>query len=527
MAQVDRLSGVLLHVTSLPSYGGVGDFGPAAYEFVDFLAASKQRLWQVLPLSPTGYGSSPYSALSAFAGNPLLISLEKLAEAGWIAWDRIGGLPGNNGPADFEAATRLKLPLIEEAAANFIDRASDEERAAFHKYCQDNSYWLTDYAMFSALRLRYDFQSWIDWPKEFAQREQDAMTSVLTDHGRDLLIEQAIQYFFSEQWSAIRKYACERDIRIMGDVAIFVNYDSADVWTHPEIFELDEERKPIRVSGVPPDYFSATGQRWGNPLYKWGVLKERGFDWWVSRIRRSLALYDMIRLDHFRGFEAFWSIAADEETAINGQWVKAPGHDLFQRLKEVFGELPFVAEDLGLITPEVNELREHFGMPGMRILQFGFSDRGAHLYLPHRYVPNTVVYTGTHDNNTTQGWWRDDCGDQERQHVQTYLQRIGDDREIVWAMIKAAARSVANLCIFPLQDVLHIGSEGRMNTPSAPAGNWAWRYHPNALHPDFATQLAALMEMTDRDGYVEPVKEEDTGKSAEEASKQVATGSLA
>ncbi len=527
MAQVDRLSGVLLHVTSLPSYGGVGDFGPAAYAFVDFLAASKQRLWQVLPLSPTGYGSSPYSALSAFAGNPILISLEKLVEAGWIDQDRIEGLQGHDGPVDFEAVTKWKLPLIEEAAANFIDRASDEQRIAFQKYCQENNYWLTDYAMFNALRRRFNFASWNEWPKQFALREHDALTSVLNDHGRDLAIEQTIQYFFGEQWSAVRKYACEREIRIMGDVAIFVNYDSADVWTHPEIFELDDERRPVRVSGVPPDYFSSTGQRWGNPLYKWGELKERGFDWWVARIRRSLALYDSIRLDHFRGFEAYWSIAADEETAINGQWVKAPGHDLFQRLKEVFGELPFVAEDLGLITPEVDELREHFGMPGMRILQFGFSDRGSHLYLPHRYVPNTVVYTGTHDNNTTQGWWRDDCGDTERANVQAYLQRINHDGEIVWAMIRLAARSVANVCIFPLQDVLHIGSEGRMNTPSAPTGNWSWRYRADALHPDFSKQLSALMEMTDRDGYEEPVEGVDAGKPTEENSKRSELGSLA
>ena len=526
MSQVDRLSGVLLHITSLPSYGGVGDFGPAAYAFADFLAASRQRLWQVLPLSPTGYGSSPYSALSAFAGNPLLISLERLAEAGWIGWDRIEGLPGHEGPADFQAATRLKLPLIEEAAGNFVDRASDEQRSNFQKYCQDNAYWLTDYAMFNALRRRYEFASWIDWPKEFALREHDALTSVLNDHARDLVIEQAIQYFFSEQWAALRRYCGERSIRVMGDVAIFVNYDSADVWTHPEIFELNDQRMPIRVSGVPPDYFSATGQRWGNPLYKWGELKERGFDWWVARIRRSLALYDTIRLDHFRGFEAYWSIAAEDETAVNGQWVKAPGHDLFQRLKEVFGDLPFVAEDLGVITPEVDELREHFNMPGMRILQFGFSDRGSHLYLPHRFVPNTVVYTGTHDNNTTQGWWRDDSTEAERGNVQAYLQQINHDGEIVWAMIKLAARSVANLCIFPLQDILHIGSEGRMNTPSAAAGNWSWRYNIDALHPDFATQLGALMVMTDRDGYEEPVEGSEAGKPTEEASKRLELGAV-
>ena len=496
----ERLSGVLLHVTSLPSYGGVGDFGPAAYAFADFLAAAKQRLWQVLPLSPTGYGSSPYSALSAFAGNPLLISLEGLVSDGWLAWDRIGGLPGHDGAADFEAATRLKIPLLEEAAGNFLDHASDEVRARFQRFCGENSSWLPDYAMFNVLRRSYSYASWIDWPEEYARRNHNALTKVLNERGRELAVEQAIQFFFNEQWCTLRGYCAERKIRVMGDVAIFVNYDSADVWTNPEIFELDEELKPTRVSGVPPDYFSSTGQRWGNPLYKWGLLKERGF-------------------------EAFWSIPADEETAVNGQWVKAPGHELFQRLKEVFGQLPFVAEDLGLITPEVDELREHFGMPGMRILQFGFSDRGAHLYLPHRYVPNTVVYTGTHDNNTTLGWWRDDCGDVEHANVQTYLQTMETDTEVVWAMIRAAARSVANVCIFPMQDVLHLGSEARMNTPSAGAGNWTWRYSLNAVHPDFAAQLAALMEMTDRDGYEKPTDGVEAGKPVEEASKRAEVGS--
>jgi 4-alpha-glucanotransferase len=520
----ERLSGILLHVTSLPSYGGVGDFGPAAYEFVDFLAAAKQRLWQVLPLSPTGFGSSPYSALSAFAGNPILISLELLVHDGWIAGERIAGLPGHNGPADFDAAQNLKLPLIEAAAGNFLDHAPDDRRARFQVFCQANSSWLQDYAMFNVLRRIYAYASWHEWPKEYARREHDALTKMLNEHARELAIEQVVQFFFNEQWCALRGYCAERKIRIMGDVAIFVNYDSADVWTHPEMFELDEELRPVRVSGVPPDYFSENGQRWGNPLYKWGLLKERGFDWWVARIRRSLALYDVIRLDHFRGFEAFWSIAAEDETAIHGQWVKAPGHELFQRLKEVFGSLPFVAEDLGLITPEVDELREHFGMPGMRILQFGFSDRGAHLYLPHRYVPNTVAYTGTHDNNTTQGWWRDDLSDTERAHVQTYLQPIEYDGQIVWTMIRAAARSVANLCVFPLQDVLHLGSEARMNTPSAGAGNWTWRYALHALHPDFAAQLAALMEMTDRDGYRKPIEGVEAGKPVEEASKRAELG---
>lgn len=521
----ERLSGVLLHVTSLPSYGGVGDFGPAAYAFIDFLAAAKQRLWQVLPLSPTGYGSSPYSALSAFAGNPLLISLEKLAHEGWIAWDRIQGLPGHEGPADFDAARRLKLPLIEEAAGNFLDQAPDEKRARFQKFCQDNISWLQDYAMFNVLRRMHGYVSWNEWPAEHALRNHDALTAVLNSHGRELAVEQAAQFFFNEQWCELRGYCAERKIRVLGDVAIFVSYDSADVWTHPEVFELDDERRPLRVSGVPPDYFSATGQRWGNPLYRWGLLRERGFDWWVARIRRSLSLYDMIRLDHFRGFEAYWSIPAEEATAVHGQWVKAPGHELFQRLKDVFGNLPFIAEDLGLITPEVDELREHFGMPGMRILQFGFSDRGSHLYLPHRFVPNTVVYTGTHDNNTTLGWWQENASEAERANAQTYLQTVEHDGEIVWAMIRAAARSVANFCILPLQDVLHLGSEARMNTPAGEAGNWTWRFRLDALHPDFATKLAALMEMTDRDGYEVPKEGAEAGKPVEEASKRAELGS--
>ncbi len=520
----ERVSGVLLHVTSLPSHGGIGDFGPAARGFVDFLAAAKQRVWQVLPLSPTGYGSSPYSALSAFAGNPLLISLEVLAEQGWIPWEELNGLADGEGPCDFGRAVREKLPLIEEAAGNFLDRASDEQRLRFQKFCNENMSWLTDYAMFTVLRRMNDYASWHQWPAEYARRTGDAIAKLMNEKGRELAIEQAVQYFFSEQWCTLREYCKERNVKILGDVAIFVNYDSADVWTHPELFELDEELRPIRVSGVPPDYFSATGQRWGNPLYRWDRLRDRGFDWWVARIRRSLALYDVIRLDHFRGFEAFWSIAADEETAINGQWIKAPGHELFQRLKEVLGDLPFVAEDLGLITKEVDELREFYGMPGMRILQFGFSDRGSHLYLPHRFVPNTVAYTGTHDNNTTLGWWQMDASEWEKVNAQAYLQTVDDDGEIVWAMMRAVARSVANISVFPMQDILHLGAEARMNTPSAGEGNWTWRYSPNALHPDFAIKMAKLMEMTDRDGYEAPVEGKEAGMPTDEASKRVELG---
>jgi 4-alpha-glucanotransferase len=500
----ERMSGVLLHVTSLPSRGGVGDFGPASYAFADFLAAAKQRVWQVLPLNPPGYGSSPYSAVSAFAGNPALISLERLAEEGWIGkerveeWARLDEAPIVK-TADLVAAAVRKQPLIEEAAGNFLDRAGDAERARFQCFCQENMSWLPDYASFNVLRRRFGDVSWNEWPEEFALRKHDTLAAMLTEQGRELAVEQAVQFFFDEQWRALRAYCTERKVQILGDVAIFVNYNSAEVWTHPELFELDEKGGMVRVSGVPPDYYSATGQRWGNPLYRWGAMKERGFDWWVARVRRSLALYDMVRLDHFRGFEAYWSIADEEPTAIHGQWVKAPGMELFDRLKEVFGELPFIAEDLGLITPEVVELREHFGMPGMRVLQFGFSDRGAQVYLPHQYVPNTVAYTGTHDNDTTLGWWKSGATAVERAHVDRYLQPIEKDEEIVGAMMRAAARSVAKLCIFPMQDILRLGSEARMNTPSNRMGNWGWRFAQSSLRPEMAAELAELMELTDRD----------------------------
>jgi 4-alpha-glucanotransferase len=501
---LERSSGLLLHISSLPSYGGIGDLGPAAFEFADFLAAAKQRLWQVLPLSPTGYGNSPYAALSAFAGNPLLISLEKLAEAGWLAGERIAGLPGHAGNVHFEEVEQRKGPLLVEAAHNFLSHHSDEQWARFQRFREENAFWLTDYARYSILRKQFASGYWLSWPKEFAQRDSDALLRLQQEKRDELEVEQAIQFAFDEQWKALRAYCAEREIRLIGDVAIFVNFDSADVWTHPEIFELNEDLTPIRVAGVPPDYFSATGQRWGNPIYKWDVLQQRGFDWWVDRMRRNRALYDIIRLDHFRGFEAFWGIPAEDETAIHGEWVKAPGAALFTTLREKLGDLPLIAEDLGLITREVDALREKFNLPGMRVLQFAFADRAAHNYLPHRYVTNAVVYTGTHDNDTTLGWWQHGVSEAERHAVYVYLNPAEND--IVWTMIRAASASVADVCIFPVQDVLVLGSEARMNTPAMPENNWTWRMAPGALGAGQAQGLAQLAELTDRDGWVEPVK---------------------
>jgi 4-alpha-glucanotransferase len=325
------------------------------------------------------------------------------------------------------------------------------------------------------------------------------MHAILEEHAQDLAIERVIQFAFEEQWQSLRSYCAQRNIQFIGDIAIFVSYDSADVWNHPEIFELNADLKPELVAGVPPDYFSAGGQKWGNPLYKWSVLEARGFDWWVDRVRRAQELYGAIRLDHFRGFEAYWAIPAADDHAINGTWVKAPGAKLFCVLREKLGELPFIAEDLGVITKEVDALREEFQLPGMRILQFGFGNRGAHTYLPHLYVPNTVVYTGTHDNDTTLGWWKHGASKVEIEAVSKY---IGDTSDIVWSMIRLAAASVADICLFPMQDLLGLGSEGRMNTPAAAQNNWGWRCADDVLSSGLTAKLATLMELTDRDGYL-------------------------
>jgi 4-alpha-glucanotransferase len=495
---MERTSGLLLHISSLPSYGGIGDLGPAAYAFADFLAAAKQRLWQVLPLSPTGYGNSPYAALSAFAGNPLLISLELLADRGWIDPERLEGLPGGSGNIDYEAVNARKLPLVEEAARNFLHRHSDEDWARFIQFTAENRSWLDSWIQYRVLRSKFHYAAWNEWPEDLKHRRPEALERLWREHHDELVIQQIVQFAFDEQWQALRDYCAARGIRFIGDVAIFVNYDSADVWTHPDLFELDRDLSPIRVAGVPPDYFSATGQRWGNPLYKWDVLRQNGFSWWVDRIRRARFLYDVIRLDHFRGFEAYWAIPGRDETAVNGTWVKAPGGELFQRLREELGELPFVAEDLGMITKEVDELRERFLLPGMKVIQFGFSDRGAHIHLPHQYVPNTVAYTGTHDNDTTRGWWEEGATERERAAVRAYVQAEGDS--VVWPLMRAVSASVAQACLFPVQDVLSLGGEARMNVPSRPNGNWSWRCPEGALTAGHATRLAVLADVTDRVG---------------------------
>jgi 4-alpha-glucanotransferase len=491
-----RAAGILLHPTSLPSRGGIGDLGPAAYEFADFLAAAKQALWQILPFGPIGYGYSPYSSTSAFAGNPLLISLERLVEHGWLDRARVSGLTAEVKAVNYETIFRAKMPLLFEAARTFVTSASGNARARFDAFCQDASWWLDDFVLFDALRARYRLESWNGWPAELMRREPSAIARVRDELSRELDIRRAVQFAFFEQWGALRAYCADRSVRVVGDIAIFLNFDSADVWTHPHLFHLDKNLAPEVVAGVPPDYFSKTGQRWGSPLYRWDVMKQDGYQWWISRMRWATRTCDYIRLDHFRGFEQYWEIPGAEETAVNGKWVDGPKDDLFLKLREALGGLPFFAEDLGYITPEVHALRERLKIPGMAVMQFGFGDVGAHMYLPHTFTSDKVVYTGTHDNDTLVGWWQTGASEQERKYAKSYFGECEDG--IHWAMIRAALGSVASISVVPMQDVLGLGSEARMNVPSSNNGNWQWRYKPGVLTDALARKLAVLSEVTDR-----------------------------
>ncbi|MBI2683059.1 MAG: 4-alpha-glucanotransferase [Acidobacteriales bacterium] len=500
-----RASGLLLHPTSLPSRGGIGDLGPEAYAFVDFLHAAKQSLWQVLPLGPTGLGDSPYSAISAFAGNPLLISLDLLADHAWIGREEVAQVPDSPGRVDFNRVRAHKLPLLRRAATNFLGRPSDAygEHDRFSAFCREQAFWLDDYALFICLRERFGKESWNTWPRPLKLRDPDALETARRELAAQMDVVRALQFAFQEQWQRLHEYAKKQGVKIVGDIAIFVNYDSADVWRHPELFQLDAEGEPVVVSGVPPDAFSKTGQRWGNPLYRWDKLKGLGYDWWIARLRRVTSLCDYVRLDHFRGFLQHWEIPAPEKDAIKGKWVDGPKGDLFAAVKKALGDLPFLAEDLGIITPDVDALRKKLRMPGMKVLQFGFGDKGSHIYLPHNYDRACVAYTGTHDNDTTVGWWQslDETG---RAPVRAYL---GEPPEgIHWAMIRTVLSSPAALALVPAQDVLGLGSEGRMNTPSRPDANWAWRLSPGQLDPGLAAKLAAIAEVSDRGPLVPKAK---------------------
>ena len=449
-----------------------------------------------------GYGNSPYSCTSAFAGNVMLISLERLADRGLIARERVEAVPDGDCLVDFESVRAHKLPLLREAAGNFLLSSSGAARKRYQDFCSQNDWWLEDYVLFSALRERFGDQPWNSWPQKIARRQPETMAKLRKQLQEKLEQERFLQFAFFEQWRALRSHCRKAGIRVIGDLAIFVSYDSADVWTHPEIFRLKADLSPEVVAGVPPDVFSDTGQRWGNPLYDWDALKSRGYDWWIKRMRWATETCDIVRLDHFRGFEAYWEIPADEPTAIHGHWVKGPNEDLFKALRNALGDLPFIAEDLGYITPAVTELRRKLGIPGTKVMQFGFGDRGARKYLPHRFKHNSVVYTGTHDNDTTVGWWNSSATESEKKLASAYL-GIGPDG-VHWAFIRAALTSVADLAVMPVQDILGLGSEARMNVPSQKVGSWTWRLHPGAPTPELAAKLALLVEVTDRDTCLQP-----------------------
>jgi 4-alpha-glucanotransferase len=491
-----RSSGILLHPTSLPSHGPIGDFGPAAFEFADWLAKAGQSIWQVLPLNPVGLGNSPYSAISAFAGNPSMISLQYLVDDGWLAKSELTRSPKPTCRIDFRAVAEWKMVLLRKSAENFLAGNSNTDHSLFEQFCRAQRTWLEDFVLFQCLRDRYHGASWNSWPQEIAKRDPQEIEKARHELTHEMQIQRALQFAFFTQWDAIHKYAAELGIRILGDIAIFVNYDSADVWSNPTLFKLDADRNPTVVAGVPPDSFSKTGQRWGNPVYRWDILRERGYDWWIERVRWNFALFDYLRLDHFRGFDQYWEIPALDETAINGTWVDGPRDELFKALRDALGERPLIAEDLGTINDHVLGLLDRLQLPGMKVLQFAFGEAcGRNPYLPHNHTHRSVVYTGTHDNDTTNGWWKSlDKAAQSR--VKKYF-GIKSGSEVLSAMMRAAMTSVADVAIIPMQDVLGLGSEARMNTPSHTDGNWEWRMTGN-VNVDTAIHLAEMAEISGR-----------------------------
>lgn len=518
-----RASGILLHPTSLPGRFGIGNFGAEAYRFADFLAASGQSLWQVLPLTPTDKGGSPYSSYSAFAGNTLLISPEKLVEDGLLEQSDLDDVSvRETDRVDFERARKTNNALLRKAFERFRQTSDGALRGLFESFTLKHSSWLDDYALFQALKKANGGKAWVEWEPSLAIREPDALSRARADLRDEIEAQSFFQFLFFNQWLALKTFCNQRGIRIIGDVPIFVAHDSADVWTNRERFKLDRHGQPTVVAGVPPDYFSETGQFWGNPLYDWDRMREDGFAWWIQRLRASFQLFDIVRLDHFRGFCACWEIPAGDQTAQNGEWVETPGRELLSAVRDSLGALPIVAEDLGVITPEVVELRKEFGLPGMRVLQFAFSGEEDNINLPEKFERDVVAYTGTHDNDTTIGWFnnltetKSTDAEKARESCLNYLQT--DGHEINWDFIRAVMTSVAGAAIIPLQDVLGLGSEARMNTPNTTNGNWSWRYAgrwpaehsgdvrsgsaDGSLTAELSDRLRRLTEDTNRSGHV-------------------------
>ena len=474
MTRLPRSSGILLHPTSLPGGYGIGDLGADAYRFVDWLEAQGQSIWQVLPLGPTSYGDSPYQTLSAFAGNPSLISLDRLVMDGLLTAADLADSPDfPNDRVDFGRVIPFHSQKLTAAWRHFAGSTHHRLKSEFEAFVEANRYWLEDFALFAALKKQHRRRPWIEWESALRRRDHPAMAKATQACAGQMEAEKFRQWLFYRQWTALKQYANNKGIRLFGDLPIFVAHDSADVWANQREYFLDERGQPTAVAGVPPDYFSPTGQRWGSPLYRWQVMQDSGYRWWIERFRTLLSLVDHIRIDHFRGFEAYWKIPASEATAIQGEWMAGPGLTFFQAIKTALGSLPIIAEDLGVITPSVEKLRDALGLPGMKVLQFAWSDP-TNPFLPHNHPVSCVVYTGTHDNNTTRGWWETEVSSHTRAFVKDYLGQAIDD--IVWTLARVGMRSSAQTFIMPMQDVLGLGSEGRMNTPGKPAGNWTWRF---------------------------------------------------
>ncbi|MCG6927937.1 MAG: 4-alpha-glucanotransferase [Acidobacteria bacterium] len=504
---VGRSAGILLHPTSLPGPHGVGELGPEAFAFLDFLAETGQSLWQVLPLGPTGYGDSPYQCFSAFAGNPVLISLQRLRDDDLLDDEDLK--PGKDLPereVDYGRLLDFKRPLLAKACEAFRGGASPERLDAFEAFRSAQSAWLPDYALFAALMRTNGGVPWYQWEAGLARREPSSLEVARRDLAREVQGVELEQFLFFSQWAELRAEARDRGIRIMGDIPIFVSHDSADVWARPELFHLAEDGRPSLQAGVPPDYFSATGQLWGNPLYRWDELARTGYAWWIDRFRAVLALVDLVRLDHFRGFEAFWEIPGDAPTAETGRWVKGPGAPFLDALRDSLGSLPIVVENLGVITPEVEALRGRYGFPGMAVLQFAFgSDDPENGFLPHNFPREIVAYTATHDNDTLVGWWTGGVGestrspeDVEKEHARALAYVGGDGSAIHWDFVRTLHVSVADTVIVPLQDLLGLGSDARMNLPGRPDGNWRWRYAAPDLTPELRQRLRKLTAVSGR-----------------------------
>jgi 4-alpha-glucanotransferase len=501
-----RASGILLHPTCLPSRFGIGDLGKSAYEFVDFLERSGQRLWQILPLGPTGYEHSPYTMnFSAFAGNPLMISLERLAEEKLLNSEELTPLPLSaevaSNRVDFDRVIPHKTKFLKLAYNRFQQSLTGKQNSEFEQFCQEQSSWLDDYVLFMALLEANQGKAWNYWDKAIATREPSALKAQSEALHDSIAFHKFLQFKFFEQWRNLRAYANEKNIQIIGDISIYVCHNSADVWANPEIFKLNPDTfESAYIAGVPPDYFSATGQLWGNPVYNWEQSQATNHRWWIQRFKATLQYVDLVRVDHFRGFEAYWQVPAGEETAMNGEWIKGPDAEFFETLGNSLGSLPIMAEDLGIITPEVEELRDRFEFPGMRILMFAFGDNSANPYLPHNYINNCVVYTGTHDNDTTLGWWQK-ASAKEKQFVAQYLgyRDEADIKEINWEFIRLALASVANQAIIPLQDILGLDNRARMNDPSINAGNWRWCYESSEMiTQELCDRLLALTQLYNR-----------------------------